>query len=86
MRDEELRIVQSLEQAIINYTAYCEYIIEKDEDIENKKKSELHNFSKSVIRGFTDAFCNQLNENLGLNLKIEGVYGDIGTVIDGDNH
>lgn len=86
MRDEELRIAQSLEQAIINYIAYCEYIIEKDEDLEDEKKSELHNFSKSVIRGFTDTFCNQLNENLGLNLKIEGVYGDIGTVIDGNNH
>lgn len=86
MRDEELRIAQSLEQAIINYISYCEYIIEKDNDLEDEKKSELHNFSKSLIRGFTDTFCNQLNENLGLNLKIEGVYDDIGTVIDNDNH
>lgn len=86
MRDEELRITQSLEQAIINYTAYCEYIIEKDEDIENEKKEELYNYSKSVIRGFTDTFCNQLNENLGLNLKIEGIYDDIGTIIDNNNH
>lgn len=86
MRDEELRIAQSLEQAIINYTAYCSYIIEKDEDIENEKKAELYNYSKSVIRGFTDTFCNQLNENLGLGLKIEGVYDGIGTAINNDNH
>lgn len=86
MRDEELRIAQSLEQAIINYISYCEYIIEKDEDLEYEKKSELYNYSKSVIRGFTDTFCNQLNENLGLSLKIEGVYDDIGTAINNDNH
>lgn len=86
MRDEELRIAQSLEQAIINYISYCEYIIAKDEDLEDEKKTELYNFSKSVIRGFSDTLCNQFNENLGLKLKAEGVYNDIGINIDSNNH